>query len=121
MDQQCQCVQIVGDLLNYERIRMTLDGMVAELEREVEDFETSVLSVSVSITSIAAAERIFKTNGHTQLSLQEVDALKLCLTWYSSIIGNEETASHAIQKRIHDALQSITQSEAEFNSSFSGL
>jgi hypothetical protein len=120
-----QCVQIVGDLVEYERIRMTVDGMVAELEREVERFETAgcddgsilPLLASVSAAAIAAAERILGTSGQTKLSLREVRALKICLSWYSTVIGDEETSSYAIQRRIHDALQSIIQSEVAYEAS----
>lgn len=119
-----RCVSIIGELLEYERVRMTVDNMVADLECVVEDCETSscregdesllALVAKHSEYAIPAAERILKTRGCTKLSFREIDALKFCLSWYSTNIGHEETSSLAIQKRIYDAIQSITRSEEMF-------
>ena len=113
----CGGFEIVGSLKYYKRIRMAVRNVIYDIESELEDPEESIdegfmeLFKKFSGDAIRSAKRIFESDGSTSLSLDEIQALKFCLTWFLTKIGDEETSSSAIKSRIHDAIQSLVLSE----------
>lgn len=108
-------VLVIGALRDNRHIQLSVYGMTSDLEHlmdqyhsgEKRDDATTVNLANHSEAAICAATKIHEYHGNAKLTQQEVESLIICLEWFITTVGDEESTSHAIKNRITKAIQCL--------------